>query len=373
MVLSCLPEKQSTEPAGISCPVKPTMPVTPAHHHARTEDDERPPEVDERQPPATTIDTDDAAGVVVVGHRPPATAIEAEDAGAVVVAAESDWEEVRADGIYVLTSNGTSATTGDGRARVDGNGWTAPRLQLYRWSVRPEAGLPETSRVLTPPGQRQRATGGDDVGGSAGDEGIKVEAVGNEREEGGRRLGTGGNDDGGGSAVSAAAVGLLERLRDSIRRRVCTIPHPASRRFDRRHRAASGDDGTVCNSSSSTGCREEAKPQGFREFAESEKPGPGNGLGNALHAEDAGASATDTRPQRARNDDAAGGAAATASREIPAAAAAAAAAARVGILFSGGLDSVVLAALLAEEGAEGRAPAVPKGEAIDLINVCFDR
>ncbi|CAM9967587.1 unnamed protein product, partial [Ectocarpus sp. 8 AP-2014] len=362
VVLSCLPEKKSREPPGICSPVKPTILVTPAHHHASAEDDERPPEVDERQPPATAIDTDDAAGVVAVGRRPLATAIEAEDAGAVVVAAESDWEEVRADGIYVLTSDGTSATTGDGGARVDGNGWTAPRPQLYRWSVRPEAGLPEASRVLTPPGQRQRATGGDDVGGSAGDEGSKVEAVSNEREEGGRRLGTGGSDDGGGSAASAAAAGLLERLRDSIRRRVCTIPHPASRRFDRRRRAASGDDG-----------REEAKPQGFREFAESEKTGPGNGLGNALHAKDADASATDTRPQRARNDDAAGGAAATASRESPAAAAAAAAAAaRVGILFSGGLDSVVLAALLAEEGAEGRGPAVPEGEAIDLINVCFD-
>ncbi|CAN0398408.1 unnamed protein product, partial [Scytosiphon promiscuus] len=52
-------------------------------------------------------------------------------------------------------------------------------------------------------------------------------------------------------------------------------------------------------------------------------------------------------------------------------------AARVGVLFSGGLDSVVLAALLAEEaggqGTGGSAgPAVPKGEAIDLINVCFD-
>ncbi|CBJ28319.1 conserved unknown protein [Ectocarpus siliculosus] len=362
VVLSCLPEKQSTEPPGISCPVKPTIPVTPAHHHARAEDDERPPQVDDRQPQATAIDTDDAAGVVAVGRRPPATAVEAEDAGAVVVAAESDWEEVRADGIYFLTSDGTSATTGDGGARVDGNGWTAPRPQLYRWSVRPEAGLPEAGRVLTPPSERQRDTGGDDVGGSAGDEGSKVEAVSNEREEGGRRLGTEGSDDGGGSAASAAAAGLLERLRDSIRRRVCTIPHPASHRFDRRRRAASGDDG-----------REEAKPQGFREFAESEKTGPGNGLANALHAEGAAASATDTRPQRARNDDAAGGAAATASRGSPAAAAAAAAAAaRVGILFSGGLDSVVLAALLAEEGAEGRGPAVPKGEAIDLINVCFD-
>ncbi|CAN0330863.1 unnamed protein product [Ectocarpus sp. 12 AP-2014] len=363
VVLSCLPEKQSTEPPGISCPVKPTIPVTPAYHHARAEDDECPPEVDERQPSATAIDADDAAGVVAVGRRPPGTAIEAEDAdaGAIVVAAENDWEEVRADGIYVLTSDGTSATTGDGGARLDGNGWTAPRRQLYRWSVRPEAGLAEASLGLTPPGQRQRTTGDDDVGVSAGDEGSKVEAVGTEREEGGPRLGTWGSDDGGGSAASAAAPGLLERLRDSIRRRVCTIPHPASRCFDRRRRAASGDGG-----------REEAKPQGFQEFAESEKPGPGNGLGNALHAEDAAASATDTRPQRVRHDGAAGGAAATASRGSPPAAAAAAAAARVGILFSGGLDSVVLAALLAEEGAEGRGPAVPKGEAIDLINVCFD-
>lgn len=48
--------------------------------------------------------------------------------------------------------------------------------------------------------------------------------------------------------------------------------------------------------------------------------------------------------------------------------------ARVGVLFSGGLDSVVLAAMLAEAGGEGeRGPAVPEGEAIDLINVCFDR
>ncbi|CAN0403398.1 unnamed protein product, partial [Hapterophycus canaliculatus] len=53
-------------------------------------------------------------------------------------------------------------------------------------------------------------------------------------------------------------------------------------------------------------------------------------------------------------------------------------AARMGVLFSGGLDSVVLAALLAEkgrgQGTGGSAgPAVPEGEAIDLVNVCFDR
>lgn len=48
--------------------------------------------------------------------------------------------------------------------------------------------------------------------------------------------------------------------------------------------------------------------------------------------------------------------------------------ARVGVLFSGGLDSVVLAAMLAEGGGDGDGgPAVPEGEAIDLINVCFDR
>lgn len=48
--------------------------------------------------------------------------------------------------------------------------------------------------------------------------------------------------------------------------------------------------------------------------------------------------------------------------------------ARVGILFSGGLDSVVLAALLAEAGGrEGRGSPIPPGEPIDLINVCFDR
>lgn len=48
--------------------------------------------------------------------------------------------------------------------------------------------------------------------------------------------------------------------------------------------------------------------------------------------------------------------------------------ARVGVLFSGGLDSVVLAAMLAERGGDGDGgPAVPEGEAIDLINVCFDR
>lgn len=48
--------------------------------------------------------------------------------------------------------------------------------------------------------------------------------------------------------------------------------------------------------------------------------------------------------------------------------------ARVGVLFSGGLDSVVLAAMLAEGGGDGDGgPAVPEGEAIDLVNVCFDR
>lgn len=48
--------------------------------------------------------------------------------------------------------------------------------------------------------------------------------------------------------------------------------------------------------------------------------------------------------------------------------------ARVGILFSGGLDSVVLAGLLAEAGGkEGRESPIPPGEPIDLINVCFDR
>lgn len=45
--------------------------------------------------------------------------------------------------------------------------------------------------------------------------------------------------------------------------------------------------------------------------------------------------------------------------------------ARVGVLFSGGLDSVVLAAMLAYRGAE-EGSVVPEGEPIDLINVCFD-
>ena len=76
---------------------------------------------------------------------------------------------------------------------------------------------------------------------------------------------------------------------------------------------------------------------------------------------DAAAAAEDTCDD-SRDGDAPKG---TASRTAPVAS-------RVGVLFSGGLDSVVLAAMLAEEG-DGRRPAVPKGEAIDLINVCFDR
>ncbi|CAM9361722.1 unnamed protein product [Chrysoparadoxa australica] len=59
--------------------------------------------------------------------------------------------------------------------------------------------------------------------------------------------------------------------------------------------------------------------------------------------------------------------------------------ARIGVLFSGGLDCVVLAALLAEDGTAGKReegthgaaaqgePLLPYGTAIDLLNVCFDK
>lgn len=143
--------------------------------------------------------------------------------------------------------------------------------------------------------------------------------------------------------VSQGALGLLSALRASIRRRVCTIP---------------------CHSTHATTCAQGADgiPAG-REHGPQPKDPMEREHGNEStsrrgHAVNASRLSGGPVSHRIVSGDRDG--------DIHVAA-------RVGVLFSGGLDSVVVAAMLAETGVNEEAPAVPEGEAIDLINVCFDR
>lgn len=153
--------------------------------------------------------------------------------------------------------------------------------------------------------------------------------------------------------VSPAAAGLLLKLRASVRRRVCSIPQ----RF-----------------SASQGKSLEEEPKGS---AVLEVRG---GAGN----EDQQQTVSFGQDPSDSNDAETIPPSQLASGGGKRKGRAAVDAARVGVLFSGGLDSVVLAAMLAEAGGRGEgvsgeegqasmAAAVPEGEAIDLINVCFDR
>ncbi|CAM9435194.1 unnamed protein product, partial [Sphacelaria rigidula] len=179
---------------------------------------------------------------------------------------------------------------------------------------------------------------------------------------------------GDGVEVSPAYVGLLEKLRESIRSRVRTIPQPSSHAVNQEVRASSG-----------VGQRESAASEGknldhfsknqFTDIPESlisDRAESASLEGNVSWNSDAHEeSFKGDRVHQQAKPLAAGSVTETsgehndgeldAGDNIPA---------RVGVLFSGGLDSVVVAAMLAEEGA-GPA-AVPRGEAIDLINVCFD-
>ena len=146
--------------------------------------------------------------------------------------------------------------------------------------------------------------------------------------------------------MSLAAMRLLARLRDSVDRRVRTIPPSETR-----SRA-----GGICVSR-----------EGEKDLSVDSMPARGGSrAGEKTETEDVNLS------ERSGFDD--GGGIHSAGQSSAADEDPVGLPARVGVLFSGGLDSVVLAALLAEAGGrEGRGPTVQPGEAIDLINVCFDR
>lgn len=159
-----------------------------------------------------------------------------------------------------------------------------------------------------------------------------------------------------GPLISEAAEGLLVKLRSAISHRVRTIPYPTSQiaGVGQGHTDRSGVEGA--RKTGLGGVREAVVGDG-----EGDKQ-PETTVGGLVNPEGG-------------VDGLFGGLQGSCGGSVDGAVVASpAAVARVGVLFSGGLDSVVLAVMLAEAGeGAGRGPAVPEGEAIDLINVCFDR
>lgn len=437
VVLSCLPETKTGSPdERVSVVKKPgaELPNTPRPHFQQQTnglaDDENlplPPK------PAVTAEADAASAL---NHE--------------VVVSESRWEEVRADGIYVLNVDSSSSDTveeqqgsSEGVGGASRTKKTTPCAeQLFSWPpavscgaviaeeprLRPPLPLVDSTRPRDSQQQQQagcpdgnnptacgarneerdeRETGKNDAmsrklfncsGKSSEDQSSsssskrdvseKETAEPNELEsesEGVRR-----------TLPAAAAAGLLAKLRDSIQRRVGTIPYslaaseaPSKDIKTTAHRLYRNERG---NGGTGNGNREVSV--GLQGDGEALHPGPqdGDGMRNRADAaeEDArgqGDSGFEHHATAATDDDDDGGGrsgdddgtfhhlqsdgapSVSATTAVPATPVATA---RVGVLFSGGLDSVVLAAMLAEAGGE-RRPAVPKGEAIDLINVCFDR
>ena len=398
-ILSCLPEP--TGPGGTGS-AKPSSPPPALGHHPRTtsEDEDVRPLKEREQPPEVV--------------RVPSTCS----------TARPHWEEVRADGIYVLdvddgcsgaaeAKGSSGSSSGSGRR----DGWAvAPCAELFPWPQALGAGVaaePPRAPVAgdtprSPERQRQqpvcavdnattdissRREGGN--GGRVGEgdgrgkqaTGARVDPEnnnGNGQGDGDTRKGelatpaeatrvVGVEEEGeeetvkpNGGLIRPAAAGLLARLRDSIHRRVRTVPYstttPSPPLDDVMHCSLFG-------SGTARGPGEIDSRDGHEEAAQPETEGGGGTIAASVGRErgddkslkDA-AAATAVTCEGSRGVGAPEGAV---SRAAPVAS-------RVGVLFSGGLDSVVLAAMLAEEG-EGRKPAVPKGEAIDLINVCFDR
>lgn len=159
--------------------------------------------------------------------------------------------------------------------------------------------------------------------------------------------------------LSPAAAGLLSKLRGSIYRRISNIPYfnaPRGLGVERggRHLLATSDSNVK---------RTAEESQHTGEAAPETEPGdsPTQTTMRGAPGLDGGTENDTSSLQFSHGDTG------VTVEVVPIPA-------RVGVLFSGGLDSVVLAAMLAEGGNEGgKGSAVPEGEAIDLVNVCFDR
>ena len=438
-VLSCLPEPAGPGDTGST----ESLTAPPPHalhrrHRPDSEDEENQENEDTRPSPrAPEAPTTDAAGTLDTATRP---------------AAQPRWEEVRADGVYVLSvdsnSGGGGGGGGGGEAETGGNGdafTAAPCAELYPWSLvrgadgskdaprAPAARRPPRSperrrqprcagtNATTDGGSSSRCEGDRECGGGVGEGG----RPGNGTTTGARVVLESGNAEGGGGdaaeapklatqeatpkeaarvfeeggvrpddgpeaereiagRMSPAAAGLLARLRDSIHRRVRTVPYSAipttprvspvdvMQRCPREKRGNSGGTAATGTHTDSRDGHEEAAQPGAQDEGGVRAAAVGRqgdadraGLRDASAAAAAAAAAASAETREGSR----GGSRSPSERVQTVAAPIAS---RVGVLFSGGLDSVVLAAMLAEEGGGGR-PAVPKGEAIDLINVCFDR
>lgn len=245
-----------------------------------------------------------------------------------------EWEEVRADGVYSLNLNrGENVRGGDCSGC-----WVTPSPELHPWSssrvggsmTPPDSdnGKSYTSDDDTRPrvqGEKEEERGGKNLNDSA--------------KRGGQEEGPSASNDKNGTGeeiVSRAAMGLFSKLKDSIHRRVHTIPSSAAPRAVWYER---GDDCIDTGDVDVGAANQETR----REVATT-----------AISSSEVARVVNDSDKMEPMSDGPV--------------------VARVGVLFSGGLDSVVLAAMLAERwGGTERAPTVPEGEAIDLINVCFDR
>lgn len=186
-----------------------------------------------------------------------------------------------------------------------------------------------------------------------------------------------------GPQISRTAEGLLAKLRGAIRSRVRTIPYPASRVAACTETPYGST--TTMQPRNATAVHLSA-PQSRGGRGQSEPGGDSGTMKTSLGGIEEAVIGEEDGDRRAGGavgglvdaaggvDRCAGGLQGSRDGDAEEAVAASPVVARVGVLFSGGLDSVVLAAMLAETGGEGGGgPAVPKGEAIDLINVCFDR
>eukprot|EP00903_Cladosiphon_okamuranus_P015321 g14154.t1 len=410
-VLSCLPELAGPGDTGSAKP--PITPPSALHRQHQPDsggEDVRPPRAPEPPPDAAAINSE-----THLAPRP-------------------RWEEVNADGIYVLSVDNNSSSSAAvsappaaaaSEAEAGGNGdWctATPCAELYPWSLlRAADGAKRASRApvvasdpLSSPERRQRGrrrsrcVGDNTTSDSSNCEGKGENGVGFREGDGPVKRTTGArvvleskNAKGGGGATEEqlvtpeatpkaaasvleegdrakpsngpeaegetagdmppAAAGLLARLRDSIQRRVRTVPYPtyttptaSPRDVTRRPRRTEGGGGGTARG---TGI---VLQGGHDKAAQGGAQGEGGMRAAAVGRQGNAGKDAETCDESSRGG---GPFECVASGFAPVAS-------RVGVLFSGGLDSVVLAAMLAEEG--GGRPAVPKGEAIDLINVCFD-
>ncbi|CAM9789093.1 unnamed protein product [Scytosiphon promiscuus] len=286
-----------------------------------------------------------------------------------------DWEEIRADGVYVLRVDGAAAKGQAGSGAGESGGGTPPQAQLLPWRVLGvNGGLrgPPVANGASGPGsgQHQRpaadessTAGGkkepSETGSGGGEGGPAAEAAEVRRE---REAGRSPKSTGTGTRMSAAAAGLFARLRKSIRRRPGGSRGILGREQDDTEEANKGDGVNENRHGTQQARPEDGVSDGDAGGPPSGEAPAGDTTGIDAHAEASSPSDGCSRPSRRTRSgltEPTIDPAATPTDRTPVPIPAA----RVGVLFSGGLDSVVLAAA---------GPAVPKGEAIDLINVCFD-